>query len=67
MSSEKTNQPTSTPNRKVTASAAGGAIGTILVLGAAWIGIADAPPPGLEGAFATLGAFVGGYVLRERA
>ena len=57
-------QPTPQPTRKVSASALGGALATVLVLAAqAWAGL-DVPP-GMEGALAVLLGFAAGYLVRE--
>jgi hypothetical protein len=52
------------PTNKVTAAAGGGALGTLLVACAVWFGATE-PPVGVEGAAATLGAFLMGYFVRE--
>lgn len=59
-------QSTSVPTRKVTAATAGSAAGTAVVLVAVWLFGADQPPPGLEGAFGLIGAFLFGWSFRER-
>lgn len=53
------------PTRKVTAQAAGAAAATVVVLVAVWLGAPD-PPPGLEGALATLLGAAAGWTVRER-
>jgi hypothetical protein len=52
------------PDRKVVAAGLGGAVATIVVLGAQWLGAPEAPS-GLEGAIATVVAFAAGYWVRR--
>ena len=52
------------PNRKVNAAGAGGALATVVVLGAVWLGAGE-PPTGLEGALATVLAWTAGYFVPE--
>lgn len=52
------------PTRKITAVGLGGALATLLVGIATWLGAPD-PPAGLEAAFATVFAFGAGYLTDE--
>lgn len=52
------------PTRKITAAGLGGATATVIVLGAVWLG-APEPPPGFEGALATVCAFAAGWWMRS--
>lgn len=57
-------QPTDAPTRKVTASAVGAAIATLIVWGISAATGADIPP-GAEGSLAVLLGFLAGYFVRE--
>lgn len=61
-----TDQPASTPTRKMTATVLGGAVATVL----AWlIGVTTGAdvPPGVESAFSVIVAVTAGWSTRERA
>lgn len=53
--------PSRAPVAKVTAATAGAAVATLIILIIQWI-TGDQPPVGIEGALATVLAFVSGYL-----
>lgn len=57
-------EPSALPTRKVTAGALGGALATVIVGVATWLGAPD-PPVGLEGGLVVVLGFLASYFTTE--